>query len=104
MTLDIMFAIVKGLAKRFPKGNDPYQSLARLLEECGELAQQVNLFEGAGVKDAKYGKPDKQKLAKEVQDVIRGALQIAVYYGIEEEIAMSFESSYNALREEGYIS
>jgi formate hydrogenlyase subunit 6/NADH:ubiquinone oxidoreductase subunit I len=42
--------------------------MARLLEERGELAEQVNHFEGTGVKRDKHGRPDKAKLAKEVQE------------------------------------
>jgi NTP pyrophosphatase (non-canonical NTP hydrolase) len=38
--------------------------MTRLLEESGELAQQVNHFEGAGVKREKYGEPDGKNLPK----------------------------------------
>jgi NTP pyrophosphatase (non-canonical NTP hydrolase) len=33
--------------------------MTRLLEECGELAKEVNHFEGTGIKRQKYGEPDK---------------------------------------------
>ena len=103
MELGQILAIAHELNRRFRDGDDPFQIMTRILEECGELAQQVNHFEGKGVKKEKYGEPDKNKLAKEVQDVIRGALQIAIYYGIEEELVESLESSYRALQKEGYI-
>jgi NTP pyrophosphatase (non-canonical NTP hydrolase) len=74
--------------------------MTRLLEECGELAEQVNHFEGRGVKHEKYGAPDKAKLAKEVQDAMRCALQIAQYYGIESELEASIEKSYQRVKEE----
>lgn len=104
MEFDQILAIARGLNRRFQDGDDPFQIMTRMLEECGELAQQVNHFEGKGVKKEKYGEPDKTKLAKEVQDVIRGALQIAIYYGVEEELAESLERSYRALQKEGYIN
>jgi NTP pyrophosphatase (non-canonical NTP hydrolase) len=95
--LEPLFAITAHLVHRFPEGNDPYKIMTRLLEECGELAQQVNHFEGAGVKREKYGEIDRDKMAKEIKDVIRGALQIAIYYGIEDEVEATFATSLAAI-------
>ena len=77
-TLEKLCAICRGLNRRFAGGNAPFQIMTRLLEECGEVAEQVNDFEGKGVKREKHGEPDKAKLAKEVQDVMRCAVQIAM--------------------------
>jgi len=96
-------ASVAGLNRRFPNGNQPFQILSRLLEEAGELAQQVHHFEGAGVKREKYGAPDREKLAKEVMDVMRCALQIAQYYRIESELAALIDQAYRRLKTEGYV-
>lgn len=101
--LDKLILITKGLNRRFADGNHPYQIATRLLEECGELAKEINHFESAGVKREKYGEPDKAHLAKEVQDVIRAALQVALHYQIEEELAASIENSYQRMVEEGWI-
>lgn len=78
MTLEKLHAITRGPDRHFPDGNDPFQMMTRLLEESGELAQMVNHFEGKGVKREKYGEPDNAKLAKEVMEVLRCALQIAI--------------------------
>ena len=43
--LDLVQAINAGFARKFPNGVEPYQIMTRLLEEAGELAQQVNHFE-----------------------------------------------------------
>jgi hypothetical protein len=40
---------------------------------------------------------------KEVQDVMRSALQIALYYQIEAELETSIEESYQRMRSEGLI-
>ena len=72
-------------------------------EECSELAAEVNHFEGSGVKRQKLGEPDTMKLAKEVQDVLRCALTIAVHYGIEAELSRSIEQSYVHMQAEGLI-
>lgn len=86
--------IVEHLEKRFPNGNSPFQIITRLAEECGELASAVNHFEDTGIKREKLGEPDPMELAKEVQDVMRCALQIARYYKIENELVASIEEHY----------
>jgi len=60
--------------------------VARLAEECGELSAEVQLWEGAVNKVQKFGKPDPEHTAKEVMDVIRVALQVCSYYGLEEHL------------------
>jgi len=102
--MEKLYQISHGLMKRFPNGNDPFQMVTRLAEECGELAAQVNHFENSGVKRQKKGEPDTIKLAKEVQDVLRCALTLAVYYGIEAELTDSIEQSYQRLQAEGFIN
>lgn len=102
--LDKLLPITKGLNRRFANGNEPFQIATRLLEECGELAKEINHFEGRGIKREKYGEPDKAHLAKEVQDVMRSALQIALYYQIEAELEASIDQSYRRMIAEGLIS
>jgi NTP pyrophosphatase (non-canonical NTP hydrolase) len=76
--------------------------MTRLLQECGELAQQVNHFEGSRVKRERHGQPDRAKLAKEVKDVLGCALQIAQYYGVEQELCASIEYAFQCVRAEGH--
>ena len=99
-----LYQIVDGLNRRFPDGNEPFQIITRLCEEAGELAKEVNHFEGTGVKMQKHGAPDRAKLAREVQDVMRAALSVARHYGIENELAFSIDDSYEKLLREGFIS
>ena len=77
---DMLSQTAEGYNKKYPQGNTPFQIIARLYEETGELASAVNHFEDTGVKKQKHGIPDKVALAKEVQDVIRTALNVAQYY------------------------
>jgi len=93
--------ITKGLNKKYPDGNNPFQIITRLAEECGELAEQVNHFEKTGIKNEKHGQPDKAKMAKEVQDVMRCALQVAQYYRLETELDESIEKSLRKLKKVG---
>src|SRR5262245_37586524 len=96
--------IVDGLNRKYPGGNAPFQLITRLCEEAGELAKVVNHFEGTGIKLKKYGDPDKKHLAKEVQDVLRTALAVAKYYGIDKELESSIDVSYDKLVDDGFIS
>jgi predicted O-methyltransferase YrrM/NTP pyrophosphatase (non-canonical NTP hydrolase) len=101
--VDKLIAITSGYAHRFPDGDEPFQMMTRLLEECGELAQQVNHFEGSGVKRVKHGEPDRAALANEIKQVVVCALRVAQYYGVEKELEDSIEWSYRRLKEEGHI-
>ena len=101
--IEKVYAINRGLDKRFPNGRNPFQIMTRLLEECGELAAEVNHFEDSGVKRQKHGEPKPKKLAKEVQDVIRSALQIATYYDVEAELEASIVASYERMVEDRLI-
>jgi NTP pyrophosphatase (non-canonical NTP hydrolase) len=101
--VDKLTAITGEYAHRFPDGDEPFQMMTRLLEECGELAQQVNHFEGSGVKREKHGEPDRAALASEIKQTVVCALRVARYYGIEKELEDSIEWSYRRLKEEGHI-
>ena len=76
ITLDQIRTADAGLLEKFPAGNEPYQIMTRLLEECGELAQQVNLFQQSGIKLEKYGVPDRLRLADEVKGVLLVVFQL----------------------------
>jgi NTP pyrophosphatase (non-canonical NTP hydrolase) len=92
-----------GLNAKFPDGNSPFQIIARLCEEAGELAQAVNHTEGTGIKVEKYGEPDLAHLADEVHHVLRAALAIAIHYGIVDEVRASVDRSTARLRADGYL-
>ena len=80
---------------RFPNGNEPYQIVTRILEECGEVASEVNHFEKSGLKEQKHGEPSRQKLADEVKQAMSCLVQLIQYYGIEEEFERSLDNSLN---------
>jgi ADP-ribose pyrophosphatase YjhB (NUDIX family)/NTP pyrophosphatase (non-canonical NTP hydrolase) len=88
--IHLMFAPFLALAahlnRRFPAGSQPFQIIARLLEECGELAQQVNQVEKNNPQRAKEEALDPQKLAKTILAIARSLGQIALHYKIEPEI------------------
>jgi NTP pyrophosphatase (non-canonical NTP hydrolase) len=103
-TVQKLYKICEGLNNRFPCNSDPFRILARLTEECGELASEVHHFEGIGRKREKYGEADKVKLAKEIQDVMTSVLSFALHYGVEEELALSIDKHYCMVIDEGLIT
>lgn len=96
--------INRDLNKQFPNGDNPFQMMTRLLEEAGELAEQVHIFEGSGAKPDKHSGPDPIKMAKEVQDVIGCALQVADYYGIMEQVKAGIELRFQKRVDSGKFS
>ena len=100
---DQVQAVARGFSRRFPEGNDPFRMMTRLLEECGELAEQVNHFEGSGVKREKRGEPDRAQLGHELRDVLTCVARIIDYYHVEDEVESSVEWIYQRLKNEGFI-
>ncbi len=88
-----LYKMAAGHTARFPDGNEPYQIMTRILEECGEVASEVNHFENSGVKNQKHGEPSKAALAGEIRQALNGLIQLAQYYGIEAELEQSIEES-----------
>jgi NTP pyrophosphatase (non-canonical NTP hydrolase) len=103
MILDKLYKMVKGYFKRFPNGVEPFQMVTRLLEECGEVASEVNHFEDSGVKRLKHGEPSKDALAGEIKQAIVALMQIAVYYSVQDELEKSIDDSLRRMKEENLI-
>lgn len=101
--MDRLYKMVEGYFKRFPKGVEPFQMTTRLLEECGEVASEVNHFEDSGIKRQKHGEPSKEALAGEIKQAMVALMQIAVYYSVQEELDRSIEKSLAKMREENLI-
>ena len=101
--LDKTLIMAQGMKKRFPNGNNPYEIMTRLLEECGEVASEVNHFENSGTKTLRHGEPSKQKLAGEIKDVLNALMQLTIYYGVEADVKKEIDKSISQLTAEGYI-
>lgn len=77
--------------------------MTRLLEECGEVAAEVNHFENSGTKCLRNGEPSKEKIAGEVRDVLNAIMQLIIYYKMEDEMNQAIAASISRLTVEGYI-
>ena len=92
--------MARGANLRFPGGNEPFQIVTRLLEECGEVAAEVNFWEGSGRKREKHGAPQKENLANEIRQAMVALTQLALYYGVEEQLETQIEENLARLRTE----
>ena len=101
--MESLYKLAEGLNKRFPDGNEPFQLVTRLAEECGEVAREVNHWENTGIKRMKYGKPSKESLANEIRNVLSCAMQIAIYYGVQAELQQSIINALARLKSEGHV-
>ena len=103
MTMQKLYQLAKGYTNRFPDGNTPYQLATRILEECGEVASEINHFENSGIKMQKHGEPSKQHMADEIKQAINALIQLAVYYNVEEELEASIDRSLKKMQNEGLL-
>lgn len=98
--MEKLYKLAEGHTGRFPNGNEPYQITARILEECGEVASQVNHFERSGVKIQKHGEPSKEQLADEIKQALCALIQLVQYYEAESELERSIDNSLERIKNE----
>lgn len=101
--MERFYKMVDASNRRFPEGVEPFQMATRLLEECGEVAAEINHWENSGLKRQKRGEPKKEYLANELRQSIVELFKIAVYYHVEEELEASINESLCKSKSEGLI-
>lgn len=101
--MERFYKMVQASNKRFPEGVEPFQMATRLLEECGEVAKEINHWENTGIKRKKYGEPSKEKLADELRQSLVELFKIAEYYSVENELEESINQSLLRSKNEGLI-
>ncbi len=101
--MERFYQMVEASNKRFPKGVEPYQMATRLLEECGEVAKEINHWEDSGIKRQKYGEPSKEKLANELRQAMVELFKIASYYSVEQELEEAIHRSLMQAKSEGLL-
>ena len=102
--MEKLYLMAHGYRSRFPEGFEPFQMVTRILEECGEVASEVNLWEGTGVKRQKHGNPSKENLANEIKQAFAALAQVAIYYNIEDAVEASINSTLAKMADEGLIN
>ena len=101
--MEKLYRMAQGYNKRFPNGVDPFKMATFLLEECGEVASEISLWEDMGIKRQKHGEPSKEKLAGEIKQALAALIKIAVYYKVEKEIESSINKTLEIMESEGLI-
>lgn len=101
--MEKFYKMVEASNKRFPNGVEPYQMATRLLEECGEIAAEINLWEDSGLKRQKHGEPKKENIANEIRQAMVELVKIAMYYNVEKELEEAIDQSLKRSKEEGLI-
>ena len=101
--MERFYKMVEASNKRFPDGVQPFQMATRLLEECGEIASEINLWEDSGIKRQKHGDPKKEDIANEIRQAMVELVKIANYYHVEKELEESINASIARSQEEGLI-
>ena len=101
--MEKFYKMVEASNKRFPLGVDPFQMVTRLMEECGEVASEVNHWEGSGLKKQKLGAPSKENLANELRQAMLELFKIASYYNVEKELNDSIEQALQRAKKDGLI-
>jgi len=71
---------VKKIAEKFPEEEDALDMLARLTEECGEVASEIRKIEKKGSKVYFNLTTSKEKVADELVDVLNVVASIANLY------------------------
>ena len=98
-----LYLMAHGYRSRFPEGFEPFQIVSRILEECGEVASEVNLWENTGIKRQKHGEPCKENLANEIKQALAALAQLAIYYNVEEAVDASINNTLAKMADEGLI-
>ena len=98
--MERFYKMAEASNKRFPNGVEPYQMATRPLEECGEVAAEINLWEDSGLKRQKHGAPKKENIANEIRQAMVELVKIAKYYHVEQELEESIEESLKRSRSE----
>ena len=101
--MERFYKMVEASNKRFPEGVKPFQMATRLLEECGEIASEINLWEASGLKRQKHGDPKKEDIANEIRQAMVELVKIARYYHVEDELEASIQTSLERSKAEGLI-
>ena len=99
--MEKLYKLAQGYRRRFPDGIEPFQMATRLLEECGEVASEINLWEDSGVKRQKHGEPKKENIAGEIKQALVALIQIAAYYEVENELENSIDETLKMMEKQG---
>ena len=104
---DRLFALLvetsRMLTAKYPTRNGPFERVVQLAEETGEIAEQINIWAGRGLKRQKHGEFHPQHLAAEISDVMRAAVGIALEFDILSLVSDEIRARHGHAAEESGI-
>ncbi|MFG1995288.1 hypothetical protein ACGFJ7_35465 [Actinoplanes sp. NPDC048988] len=100
----LLIATSQLLTDKFPKKHGAFERVVQLAEETGEVAEQINIWAGTGLKREKHGEFVPQNLATELADVMRVAAGIAVELNIVDLLGYEIRSQHARAAGEGRSS
>lgn len=80
--------LARAFAEQYGDDLNPFVGLARVLEECGEVAAEIARIEGSGSKGFSGQRGDVQSLRAELADVLINIAGLANSYGLDLAEAM----------------
>ena len=96
----LLVATSQQLTVKYPKKYGAYERVAQLAEETGEVAEQINIWAGTGLKRQKHGEFNPHNLALELADVMRVAVGIALEFGIVNSLVEQIRTRHAQVAEE----
>jgi NTP pyrophosphatase (non-canonical NTP hydrolase) len=78
----LLVATAHMLSTQYPKKRGAFERVVQLAEETGEVAEQINIWAGTGLKRQKHGEFDPANLAAELSDIMRVTVGIALEFDI----------------------
>lgn len=99
----LLVATSQMITAKYPKRHGAFERVVHLAEETGEVAEQVNIWAGTGLKRQKHGAFDSRNLATELSDVVRVAAGIALEFGIVDLLGDQIRSRHACALDEADI-
>lgn len=88
------------ITAKYPKKHGAFERVVHLAEETGEVAEQINIWAGTGLKRQKHGEFAPANLAAELSDVMRVAVGIALEFDIVEQVGDHIRTRHAQAKDE----
>jgi NTP pyrophosphatase (non-canonical NTP hydrolase) len=96
----LLVATSRMITAKYPKKYGAFERVVHLAEETGEVAEQINIWAGTGLKRQKHGEFDPANLAAELSDVMRVAVGIALEFGVVDLVGDHIRARHARAKEE----
>lgn len=102
--LNKILLVAEAQSRRFPKGDEPFQITSRLLEECGEVAWELNHYPRKNISIERNSKDNKGNLVTETYQAMTVLGQLLQYFDLTDDFVNKIEVVYKEFQDKGYIN